>query len=201
MCSALVAVLALTADLWFAAHPLVAWRSVVAFTLAIAFLAAHGWNRESLGLRITPIQPVRSWLVPIAIISVGLAIILAALFVAANLLEFEMVIPRVAPEHAFRRFLQMCVHAPLLEETVYRLMLCVAVAGVIGPRTAIAASGLVFAALHFIYGNPSPENQLGGFILAWAYMKSGSLGLPVMLHALGNLAALAIQFAAWFLLP
>jgi membrane protease YdiL (CAAX protease family) len=48
-----------------------------------------------------------------------------------------------------------------------------------------------------IYCNPSPENLVGGFFLAWAYLKSGGLAVPVLLHGLGNLVALASQVGAW----
>ena len=62
---------------------------------------------------------------------------------------------------------------------------------------AIAASGVIFAALHFVYGNPSPENAVGGLFLAWAYLKSETIVVPVLLHALGNSLVLAVQVAAW----
>ncbi len=39
--------------------------------------------------------------------------------------------------------------------------------------------------------------MVGGFFLAWAYLKSESLAVPVLLHGLGNLCALAGQVAAW----
>ena len=95
-------------------------------------------------------------------------------------------------------FLHMCVAAPVLEETLYRLLVCVPLAGWRRPWLAIAASGLLFAALHFLYGNPSPENMIGGLILAWAYLKSETIVVPVLLHALGNLLVLAMQVAAWY---
>jgi membrane protease YdiL (CAAX protease family) len=55
-----------------------------------------------------------------------------------------------------------------------------------------------FAALHLIHGNPSPENLAGGLILAWVYLKSEGLALPILLHSLGNLLALLMQVGAWF---
>jgi uncharacterized protein len=70
--------------------------------------------------------------------------------------------------------------------------------GLTGPWRAIAASGAVFALLHVAYGNPSPENLLGGFFLAWAYLRSGSVWLPVLLHSAGNLLCLAAQLGTWY---
>ena len=42
-----------------------------------------------------------------------------------------------------------------------------------------------------------PDNFIAGFFLTWAYLKGGSLAVPVVLHALGNLCAVAAQAAAW----
>ena len=40
--------------------------------------------------------------------------------------------------------------------------------------------------LHFFYGNPGLDNFVGGYVFAWAYVRSGSLYVPMTLHALGN---------------
>jgi membrane protease YdiL (CAAX protease family) len=104
----------------------------------------------------------------------------------------------LAPEEASPFFLRACVFAPLLEEAIYRVALCAPLAAVAGPWRAIAASGAVFALLHVAYGNASPENLLGGFFLAWAYLRSGSVCLPVLLHSAGNLFCLAVQLGAWY---
>lgn len=90
------------------------------------------------------------------------------------------------------QFLHMCLFSPLLEETLYRVVLCIPLAAY-SRVLAIAVSGVAFAALHVVYGNPSPENQLGGFLLAWAYLRSGSLAVPLLLHSAGNLIALVFQ--------
>ena len=55
------------------------------------------------------------------------------------------------------------------------------------PGAANIAGGIVFAALHFAYGSPGLDNFLAGYILAWAYIKSGSIIVPVVLHSLGNM--------------
>jgi len=39
---------------------------------------------------------------------------------------------------------------------------------------------------------------VGGFIPAWAFLKSESIAVPVLLHGLGNLCVLAAQVAAWY---
>jgi membrane protease YdiL (CAAX protease family) len=103
----------------------------------------------------------------------------------------------VAPGDIPVAFLRMCVFAPMFEETIYRLAVCVPLSVCPGPWKSIAVSGLAFAGLHLLAGNPSPENLVGGFFLAWAYLKSESILVPVGLHGLGNLCALAGQVAAW----
>ncbi len=92
----------------------------------------------------------------------------------------------------------MCVYAPLLEEPIYRLVLCVPLAALGRPWLAVALSGLAFGALHVAYGHASPENVLGGFFLAWAFLRSGSVYVPVLLHALGNAVILAGQVGLWY---
>ena len=65
-----------------------------------------------------------------------------------------------------------------------------------GKWPTIIASGLVFAALHFRFGVASPDNAIAGFVLAWAYIKSESILVPITLHALGNLAVGLYMLAA-----
>jgi membrane protease YdiL (CAAX protease family) len=58
-----------------------------------------------------------------------------------------------------------------------------------------------FALLHHRYGNLSPENALAGLLLGWAYLRSGSLALPILLHSVGNaLVFLAVYFVMPLLL-
>lgn len=85
---------------------------------------------------------------------------------------------------------RLCVLAPIVEELIYRAVLVPAILPILGPWGAIAASGIAFAGLHQAYGNPGPDNQVAGFILAWAYLRSGAIWVPVALHSLGNACAL-----------
>lgn len=77
--------------------------------------------------------------------------------------------------------------APVMEELLYRGVLCSSLRAVLGPRGTIAVSGAWFGALHFAYANPGPDNFIAGYLLAWAYLRSGALWLPIALHAGGNL--------------
>lgn len=89
--------------------------------------------------------------------------------------------------------------SPTIEETLYRACLCPPLVAFRGPRFSIVASGVIFAGLHFLYGIPSPEYMPGGFILAWAFLKSGIILIPFALHVLGNLSELLFHVAyLWF---
>ena len=116
----------------------------------------------------------------------------------AFLIGWHLPIPRINPEYAATSLFYMCVTAPLLEEPIYRLTICIPATVAFGPTRAIILSGGIFAALHILYGNPGPDNFLAGYVLAWAYLKSGSLMVPVVLHSLGNSVAFAFQLAAWY---
>jgi uncharacterized protein len=170
--------------------------------LAVVGLVAHLWLTDgdlaSVGLRLIPAQGWRWWVK----VSLGIGLAVAAcvgvglgLWVLAGQ---TVPIYATAPDHIGRAFLRMCVNAPVLEECIYRLALCVPLATRPGPRGAIAASGLAFAALHVAAGVPSPENLVGGLFLAWAYLRSETIVVPVLLHALGNLCALAGQVGMWY---
>ncbi len=107
-------------------------------------------------------------------------------------------LPSTSPKHVGNHLWHACVLAPIIEEPPYRLLLCVPLVAAAGPRVAIFISGAVFGALHFIYGNPGPDNFIAGYFLAWAYLKSGSFLMPVMLHALGNAIAVGSQVLYWY---
>jgi membrane protease YdiL (CAAX protease family) len=110
----------------------------------------------------------------------------------------ELPLPLTPPGDTPLRLFEMCIAAPVIEETMYRLVLCVPLAALVGPWKTIIASGVVFGMLHVAYGTASPENLVGGLFLAWAYLKSESFVLPVLLHSLGNMVALASQVAGWY---
>ncbi|MEZ6018625.1 MAG: CPBP family intramembrane glutamic endopeptidase [Planctomycetota bacterium] len=48
--------------------------------------------------------------------------------------------------------------------------------------------GLAFVALHWRYGNLAANHFAAGLALTWAYLRSGSIWVPVLLHFAGNLA-------------
>ena len=172
------------------------------WALAVFALAAHLWLTDgdlaSVGLRLTPSQGWRWWVKTSLWIGLAVAACVAVGLGLWVLSGRALPIYTTPPNDIGRAFVRMCVFAPVFEELLYRLALCVPLAVGLGPWQAIVASGLAFAGLHVAGGNPSPENLVGGLFLAWAYLKSESIVVPVLLHALGNLGALAGQVGMWY---
>ena len=175
-------------------------RGVVALFGLAAYVYLVPGDLKSLGLTLRPIQGWWYWFKATLLIALAVAALIAASLDALVLLGRQLPIRTTEPKYIGISFLHMCVFAPVLEETIYRLLICVPLAGWKRPGMAILASGLIFAALHFLYGNPSPENIFGGLFLAWAYLKSETIVVPVLLHAIGNFFGLAMQVAAWYYL-
>jgi uncharacterized protein len=170
--------------------------------LAVLGLAAQvrlvDGDLAAVGLRLTPAQGWRYW--GRASLLIGLVVLACVVggLGAWTLAGRELPVYATPPAEVGTAFLRMCVFTPVQEEAIYRLVLCVPLAAWLGPRGTVVVSGLVFAGLHWAQGIPSPENLVGGFLLAWAYLKSESIAVPVVLHGLGNLGALAAQVGAWY---
>jgi membrane protease YdiL (CAAX protease family) len=172
------------------------------WALALAALALHVWlvdgDLASAGLVFRPLQGWRYWLKATFWIGLAVAALIAAGLGAVVLLGYKLPVYTTPPAATGGRLFQACVCAPLLEETLYRLVLCSPLVVALGAWPAIAISGIAFGALHMLYGNPSPENLCGGWFLAWAYLQSGTVVVPLLLHSLGNLLVVASQVAAWY---
>ena len=164
-----------------------------AAVVAIGFLAARNRDLASFGLRLSPLQGWWYWIKAMVVIGAILLIVLAAAggFVF-GILRYPIPPPLVYLSHDQRiwpLFYWMCIFAPITEEAIYRLALCTSLTAWLGPRAAIVISGVAFAAAHVLGGHVGPDNQIAGFILAWAFLKSGSLAVPLAFHTLGNLVA------------
>ena len=85
-----------------------------------------------------------------------------------------------------------CVLAPLSEEPIYRIAVCAPLVTLIGRWPTIVVSCILFALIHARYGGLAPDNALAGLLLGWAYLRSGSILVPIALHAIGN--ALVLGF-------
>jgi membrane protease YdiL (CAAX protease family) len=173
-------------------------RAILPVVAATAyFLMARG-DFASVGLRLRPVQGLRYWLVATLAIATAVGAFIAIGGLAMVLTGRPLPLYATPPEGLLPAFVHMCLLAPLVEEAIYRLGLCTGAVPLLGPRRTIAVSGLTFGALHVLYGNPGPDNLVAGFFLAWAYLKSGSFLVPLVLHSLGNLCALSAHVATWY---
>ena len=171
--------------------------AILAFAFAVQL---SGGDLKSLGLRASPVQGWSPWILITLKLVCIFTVCIALGFGIWSALGHRLTIPVTAPAQAWSRFIQMCFVAPTLEETLYRIVACGLIAAIIGNKPTIAINGLLFGFLHVLYGNPSPENLIGGFFLAWTYLKSESICIPFLFHSAGNGLVLAGQIAGWYLL-
>ncbi|MGB3292043.1 MAG: CPBP family intramembrane glutamic endopeptidase, partial [Phormidesmis sp.] len=84
----------------------------------------------------------------------------------------------------------LLVYAPLVEELIFRGILLQRWGAKWGLRWGLGASSLMFGLLHF-------NNPLGltlfGLVMGLLYIRTRSLWMPIMCHALNNLAAVGID--------
>ncbi len=169
---------------------------------SLFFAWLTGWDLDALGLRLRPAQTWGYWLkatlVLGAIVSCVVGIFLGALLILGIPIPWDAMAKK--PEQLGPFFVAACIIAPLTEEGIYRFALCLPAARLFGRWPTIVLSGVVFGALHVIYGRPSPDNLAAGFVLGWALLKSESLLIPVILHALGNLCVLIAGLVVYLVL-
>jgi membrane protease YdiL (CAAX protease family) len=169
--------------------------------LALAGLAAvlciHDGDTSLLGLRSAPIQGWRHWIRIALWFGAAIALLLFVCSSIWILSGWPIPLPP-RPTNLVMKLFWMCFYAPLVEEIVFRSLLTAAVYPLIGQRGAIVVSGVVFAMIHVIGGNPGPDNQVAGFLLEWAFLRSGTILVPMAMHAAGNLIAFGIHIASWY---
>jgi membrane protease YdiL (CAAX protease family) len=136
----------------------------------------------------------RSWVKVSLIVTAWALLLWFLLFGVASLFDwYGPRFPTLDPAKLPPMLVSSCVLAPVLEEAVYRYLLCTALAMRFRHRTVVFISGTLFGLLHFTYGNLAPTNLLAGYLLSWAYLMSSSLWIPVVWHAVGNLGILLAQ--------
>ncbi len=92
-------------------------------------------------------------------------------------------------------FIAVVIFAPLVEELLYRGMLLSWLRRVMPAWGAVAISALVFAGVHLLDPNAwlvVPGLFLIGLALGYVALRTGSLGLPIMLHAGVNFTAMLL---------
>jgi len=175
-------------------------RMIVAgSTLCIVVFLCRG-DKRALGIRLHMHPSYTYWIKAALLLGSAVGLICLGAGVALHLAEIDTSLPELPPEHIPTRWIWAGAIAPVYEELIYRLVLCVPLVAVAGPRVTIVLGGAVFAGLHFVYGNPAPDNFVGGYILVWAYLKSGSIATPIVLHSLGNSCVVAVHVLNWHLM-
>jgi membrane protease YdiL (CAAX protease family) len=87
------------------------------------------------------------------------------------------------------------VVSPIYEEVIYRLALCPPSSALLGRCLSIILNGIIFAVLHCAYGTLSLYNAVGGFVLAWIFMRSRSIVVAIVAHSMGNIAIIMTPLA------
>jgi uncharacterized protein len=182
-------------DHWYS--PWLVFAAAGGLGLAIVGASCR-WDRAALGLVVPPRQGAWFWVRAGLLIGAAVAIACAAALAAARAgHDVLQLCHRDFPPPGLQRVIALCVFAPLTEELLWRVVLCTAAGRLLGRWPAIAVTGVLFAAAHALYGVASPDNLIAGFFLAWAFLKSGTFVVPLVLHACGNALALAIQHSGW----
>jgi membrane protease YdiL (CAAX protease family) len=87
------------------------------------------------------------------------------------------------------------VVAPIMEEVIYRGVIYRAFRDRTGVEVGVLSSGLLFSLSHYQPDYVLPLWLFGG-ALAWLYERSGSLGPPILAHAVYNSVALYLDMAS-----
>ncbi len=171
-------------------------REVAILIVLTTILCLHDGNAPSLGFRLSPVQGWRYWIRLALAFGACIAVILVFYLGLWWVMGWQIPIYRI--EITAEMGFLFCIYAPLVEEIVYRSLLITAIAPTCGQWGTIAVSGVLFALIHVLAGNPSPENQVAGFMLAWAFLKSRTILVPMAMHAGGNFLAFASHVASWY---
>ena len=154
----------------------------------------HGVSPELLGFRPTTATSL-GWL-PLVALAIGLsttgvyALIMEALGI--DLLVPDQNLEGLAALDGIERiptFAIVGVLAPVAEEIFFRGFLLAALVSVVGGLRGALVSSAVFSAAHFNIGTLLPIFVMG-MLLAWLYLRTGSIWPPVVAHAAQNLLAL-----------
>ena len=189
----------LAADAWkvqtvqHAAYP---WRAVLSVVAVLIMWVVCRRDRVSLGLTCRTVQGAAWWwkatVVLAAIVGALLLVLTGILSITGNFRPIRL------PASQIREaVMHTCLWAPFVEEALYRLVLVVPLAAMLRSDWVILVAGTIFAGLHVLYGNPAPANMIGGFFMTWAYLKGGSLMVPLLFHIGGNLFAIGTQILAY----
>jgi membrane protease YdiL (CAAX protease family) len=99
---------------------------------------------------------------------------------------------RAAENPTWQRFVSGCFTAPLVEEILYRMIICPHAAALAGPWGGVIASGVVFAFAHQLAGVAGPDKQVGGFFPGVVLPQERNDPPSHALHSVSNLFLLVL---------
>ncbi|MBN1511517.1 MAG: CPBP family intramembrane metalloprotease [Phycisphaerae bacterium] len=169
------------------------WRCLPAVIALALYAKLTRWDLPSLGLTLRPLQGWLYWCKATALIGLAMGILVSLAVLTYRVAGWHLTSHSIPLTKAGEYFVWMCIQAPLIEEPIYRLVVCIPCVVLLRPVGCIVVCGVLFSLLHVFYGNPSPDNAVAGFFLVWAFLRSGTILLPLALHSLGNLCVLILS--------
>ena len=156
----------------------------------------HKASLDILGFRRTSLTSV-TWL-PFVALSIGLSTT-AVYALLAHWLEIDFLVPDQGLEEiaaldslaVLPTFAIIGLLAPFAEEVFFRGFLLAALASVIGGLRGAVASSAIFSVVHLNVSTLLPIFVMG-MLLAWLYLRTGSIWPPIVAHAAQNLIALTV---------
>ena len=170
------------------------WALTLTAASAVLLGFFRAWDRSQLGLCWPPRPSLRFWVVVTSVLGTLLlaALLLAGIQARAGVDSLGLCTPLPYSRAISMQVLSVAGLHPVFEEILFRFVLCGALLGWLPDKAIVLVSGVSFALIHVLYGVGSADNAVAGFILAWAFLRSRSLVVPIALHSLGNAALLII---------
>lgn len=177
--------------------------SLFAATLASGGLAvAYGAKQ----LHLNPMRELnntkfdKSWLLKGVTMSYAVSFVLGLLVNLINWIGagFGLQIPETTIPQSSNlllnvvNFLAVVIAAPILEETLFRGIICKGLARY-NKGFAVVFSALLFAMAHLNLDQGIPVFGMG-LVFAYVYMRSGSLLVPIFMHIVNNFIAMLVSY-------
>jgi membrane protease YdiL (CAAX protease family) len=165
---------------------------IVALGSILVMWRLAGRDFDTLGLRMRVEPSWRFWAGAAVLIAIVVGVAAAGYVLATGKYE-HLALHAPNADTWLVRIPDACIYAPVFEELVYRVALCSALVPWIGRWPTVIASGAIFGLVHITYGVGGPDNFIAGYFFAWAYLRSGSVSVPIAMHAAGNLIAVLLH--------
>ena len=111
-------------------------------------------------------------------------------FVLSRIIGFF--IPSVA-KYSNLNFLSLVIIVPIIEEIAARKLLIDAISKKYNDKVALLSSSLIFTLLHG-WGIKLIYIFLGGVALAYVYIKTKNIMVPIVLHSINNLSSYLVNY-------